>query len=202
MVSRVLRVHLDGKVIEVTTGWTVFPVVLDRKVNRDETGQWAFQACEDLLVHPGYVFIYSLIAYKQDRKTEFLEIFPSYFYRIDEFNELTGWKGYAGSTGAERASRFSGAYRASWRRRISRRSRSQRSHRASRRARLARYSRPGRFAGRERCEGRAWDHGIPGADGPTGIRRPSGITRSTGLAGREGRLARGECRWVDRSIRG
>lgn len=53
MVSRVLRVHLGGKVIEVTTDWTVFPVVLDRKVNRDETGQWVFQACEDLLVHPG-----------------------------------------------------------------------------------------------------------------------------------------------------
>lgn len=55
MVSRVLRVHLGGKVIEVTTDWTVFQVVLDRKVNRDETGQWVFQACEDLLVHPGYV---------------------------------------------------------------------------------------------------------------------------------------------------
>lgn len=61
MVSRVLRAHLDGKAIEVTTDWTVFPVVLDRKANRDETGQWAFQACEDLLAHPGCVFIHSFI---------------------------------------------------------------------------------------------------------------------------------------------
>lgn len=64
MVSRVLRVHLGGKVIEVTTDWTVFPVVLDRKVNRDETGQWVFQACEDLLVHPGYVYLIYLLIHR------------------------------------------------------------------------------------------------------------------------------------------
>lgn len=64
MVSRVLRVHLGGKVIEVTTDWTVFQVVLDRKVNRDETGQWVFQACEDLLVHPGYVYLIYLLIHR------------------------------------------------------------------------------------------------------------------------------------------
>lgn len=57
MVSRALRVHPGAKVIEVTTDWTVFPVVPDKKVNQDETGQWVFQACEDLLVRLGCVFI-------------------------------------------------------------------------------------------------------------------------------------------------
>lgn len=79
MVSRVLRVRPGAKVIEATTDWTVFPAVLGRKVNQDETGRWVFQVCEDLLVRLGCVFIFLVHRESTDTILPVLKVGENFF---------------------------------------------------------------------------------------------------------------------------